>query len=201
MTRKDNITQFTDKYQKSGAIGLSLLRNFFKTIKSLMPDNLTSVAEIGCGAGHSTEVLRGFLSQNISFTASDVEPELVELAKGRNANVNFLTESIYSLEHPDNSFDLVFCLEVLEHLEKPRDALKELARITKKYVIISVPREPLWRVLNMLRGAYWGTLGNTPGHINHWSKHSLEKFISQEFDIIKTSSSIPWTIVLAKKRI
>ncbi len=39
----------------------------------------------------------------------------------------------------------------------------------------SVPREPLWRGLNMARGAYWGALGNTPGHLNHWSQADVRR--------------------------
>lgn len=194
------VTQFTDKYKKSGKIGSILLARFFKKIHSLIPEDISSVAEIGCGAGYSTNILSGYFKESVSFFASDIDPELIKIAKTKNQNVSFSTESIYELNHADNSFDLVFCLEVMEHLENPEEALKELRRVTKKYAIISVPREPLWRILNMCRGAYLKDLGNTPGHINHWSKSKMGKFVSKEFDIIKVVSSTPWTIVLAKKK-
>ncbi len=42
-----------------------------------------------------------------------------------------------------------------------------------RHLLVSVPREPLWRALNMARGAYWRELGNTPGHLNHWSRRSF----------------------------
>ena len=197
---KESIRQFTDKYKKANFIEKILLKNFFNTIKSIIPENIESVAEIGCGAGISTEKLRGFFVDQQTFFASDLDPELVEMAKEKNKDVSFGVESIYDLKHVNGEFDLVFCLEVMEHLEEPEKALKEISRITKEYVIISVPREPLWRILNMARGSYWKNLGNTPGHINHWSKKGIAKFISKEFKVLKVCSSTPWTIVLAQKK-
>ena len=43
----------------------------------------------------------------------------------------------------------------------------------RRHLLVSVPREPLWRGLNMARGAYLKDLGNTPGHVNHWSKRTF----------------------------
>ncbi|MDQ5883425.1 MAG: hypothetical protein QG654_338 [Patescibacteria group bacterium] len=197
---KESIRQFTDKYKKANFIEKILLKNFFNTIKSIIPENIKSVAEIGCGAGISTEKLRDFFTNQQTFFASDLDPELVEMAKEKNKGVSFGVESIYDLNHTDGEFDLVFCLEVMEHLKEPEKALKEISRVTKEYVIISVPREPLWRILNMARGSYWKDLGNTPGHINHWSKRGVSKFISKEFKVLKVCSSTPWTIVLAQKK-
>jgi len=197
---KESIRQFTDKYKKANFFEKILLKNFFNKVKSIIPENIKSVAEIGCGAGISTEKLRDFFINQQTFFASDLDPELVEMAKEKNKGVSFGVESIYDLNHTDGEFDLVFCLEVMEHLEEPEKALKEISRITKEYVIISVPREPLWRILNMARGSYWKDLGNTPGHINHWSKRGVSKFISREFKVLKVCSSISWTMVLTQKK-
>ena len=88
----------------------------------------------------------------------------------------------------------------MEHLENPEKALSELARITKKYVIISTPNEPIWRILNCVRGKYIKDFGNTPGHINHWSSKSLKKMISKYFKIIEVKKPLPWTIVYGKNK-
>ena len=95
---------------------------------------------------------------------------------------------------------MVLCCEVLEHLEEPGKALKELIRVTKKYIIVSVPREPIWRCLNMDRGKYLKVLGNTPGHIQHWGSKKFVAFL-QEYDIkvVKTAHPLPWTMVLLEK--
>ena len=96
----------------------------------------------------------------------------------------------------DDTFDLIEAFHILEHLDKPNLALKELYRVTKKYCILSVPNEPIWRILNLLRGAYVRDLGNTEGHINHWSTSSFQKLVSSYFRIVKLATPLPWTILL-----
>lgn len=195
---KNSITQFTDKYTKSGSIGDFLVQNFFKAIGQLSPKNISSVLEVGCGAGYSMQHLQQFFGPTTSYTACDIDPELVTLAKQKNPNVTCMTASIYELPFPDHSFDMVVCLEVLEHLEYPEKALSELARVSKQYIIASTPREPVWRILNMTRGKYWGDFGNTPGHLNHWSSHGLRKLLGKYFDIIEVRKPLPWTIIYGK---
>ncbi len=64
-------------------------------------------------------------------------------------------------------------MEVLEHVPDPAAVLAEMFRVASRWVLVSVPREPLWRGLNMARGSYLRDFGNTPGHLNHWSKRSF----------------------------
>jgi ubiquinone/menaquinone biosynthesis C-methylase UbiE len=109
-------------------------------------------------------------------------------------------ESIYQLNRADGSFDMVVCLEVLEHLEDPMAALRELHRVSRRDVILSVPREPLWCWLNMMRGKYCASGGNTPGHIQHWSKSAFADFVGACFSVQAVATPLPWTIVLATKR-
>ncbi len=68
-------------------------------------------------------------------------------------------------------------IEVLEHVPDPEATVAEMARVADRWLLVSVPREPLWRGLNVARGAYWRTLGNTPGHVNHWSKRSFVRLL------------------------
>ena len=79
------------------------------------------------------------------------------------------------LPFADDEFEIATAMEVLEHVPDAADVLSEMARVSSKWILVSVPREPLWRGLNMARGAYWRDLGNTPGHINHWSKRSFAR--------------------------
>jgi hypothetical protein len=59
-----------------------------------------------------------------------------------------------------------------------------------------VPREPLWRGLNMARGAYLKDLGNTPGHINHWSKRAFNELVSLYGRPEKVAGVFPWTLAV-----
>lgn len=198
--------EFTGKYTESGKIGNMLLDNYFKSVGKLLKKigrkeiRNFRVLEVGCGAGYSTKRIRGMLPKGVDFSASDFEKENVAEAK-ENLGEDFVVteEDIYNLQRKDKSIDLIFLLEVMEHLQSPDDALAELKRVGKKYVIIGVPREPIWRILNMLRLKYWSSLGNTPGHIQHWGKRSLLKFLkSRGFEVVAVENPLPWSIVLVR---
>ena len=107
-------------------------------------------------------------------------------------------ESACNLEREDSSFDLVTVLEVLEHLEQPSDAIKEAKRVSKEFCIFSVPFEPYWRILNLLRLKYISDLGNTPGHMNHWSKSGFEKLLKNQFSIVKLQTVFPWNFAICR---
>ncbi|BAV33222.1 methyltransferase type 11 [Sulfuricaulis limicola] len=192
---------FRDKYTKSGMIGRFLVNRFFSQFSELIEQcgtDITTVLEIGAGEGFSTQRIANLLGSGVRLEASEYRGDLVSRAAARNPGVNVRQESIYSLDRPDHAFDILICLEVLEHLENPQAALQELARVSKKYVVISVPREPIWRILNMARGKYLGSLGNTPGHIQHWSSRGLRDFVSPRFRIVDMRKPLPWTILLLK---
>lgn len=190
---------FSQKYTQTNFITRRVINNFYNNIKSLLKNlPAQNALEVACGPGFSTRYLTQ-MRPDINWSASDVEEGLVTEAQNRNPQVKIRQESIYQMSSGENTFDLVIALEVLEHLERPEQAIQELKRVTKKYCLVSVPHEPLWRLLNMLRGHYWSRLGNTPGHINHWSSRNFKKFVSPHFKIIRTKHPWPWTILLLEK--
>ncbi len=204
------LEDFAHKYTEEGEgkVGRMLLDKYFNAISSLIvashiADRRTVRAiEIGCGEGFSTQRLRTMLPDSVQLEASEYVKSLVPSAQKRNPTVSIIEESIYQTTHADNSFDMIFLLEVLEHLDYPDKALRELSRILKPggYLILGVPREPLWRILNVVRGKYVKQLGNTPGHLNHWSTLTLKRKISKQFGPILTQRTpLPWTQILAKK--
>jgi hypothetical protein len=79
-------------------------------------------------------------------------------------------------------------------------ALSILASVARPYLLVSVPREPIWRMLNLLRGAYISQAGNTPGHVQHWSTRAFVRFLREKFEIIKVQKPLPWTMVLCRVR-
>lgn len=205
------VEDFGHKYTQEGEgkIGGRLIQNYFRTVDGLVRQSgiaarpSVKAIEIGCGEGHSTKRLRDLLPDNVELSASEYVGHLVPIAQRNNPSVPISQESAYETKHKDESFELVFLLEVLEHLDYPDKALQEISRILKKdgYLILGVPREPLWCALNMARGKYLSSLGNTPGHLNHWSTFMLRSFIEKHFGpvhLVKTP--LPWTIVAAQKR-
>ncbi len=205
------LEDFRHKYTQegNGKIGRKLLDNYFRSVAHLVSRaNLSGnqklcAIELGCGEGYSTKRLAKMLPTNVILEASEYVEHQIPFAKENNPGLKVTQESVYELQHKNDTFNVVFLLEVLEHLDHPDKALEEISRVIKKdgYLVLGVPREPIWRMLNMVRGAYLKDLGNTPGHLNHWSKQSLVAYIEKHFGpVIEATTPLPWTLVLAKKR-
>lgn len=206
------LEDFGHKYTEEGQgkIGSALLNKYFKSVEDLLgyflrdgkSDVTLRAIEIGCGEGYSTQRLRKMLPENVTLDASEYVEQLVPKAQELNPSVTVTQESIYELQHEDESYDIIFLLEVMEHLDYPEDALKEIKRVLKKdgVLILGVPREPLWRGLNMARGKYVKDFGNTVGHLNHWSSGGLVKFMEKHFGrVLASRKPLPWTLVLVRK--
>jgi 2-polyprenyl-3-methyl-5-hydroxy-6-metoxy-1,4-benzoquinol methylase len=193
-----------DKYSSNNPIVRYIMQGFESSLSDLVqivaPE---SIHEIGCGEGYWT--LR-WAEQGISVRGCDFSKHAIALAQ-ENAIARglppetFAIKSIYDLVAEDDRNDLVVCLEVLEHLENPEAGLKALQRVVGRYLIVSVPREPIWCGLNLARGKYLKNWGNTPGHIQHWSKASFIKLISKYFNVVKVRSPLPWTMLLCQPRV
>ncbi len=202
MGRTIRAGNLTDKYTTRNPIYRFMMGRFFRAVDDLllpaMPD-IAKVCEIGCGEGYLTAHLArlGFAS----IAACDVSAEIIEVARGANSapGVTYHVQSVYNTGDAEAA-DLIVCCEVLEHLEDPDAALEKLHEAAGKYCLFSVPREPLFRILNMARGKYLRSLGNTPGHIQHWSSRAFLGFISSRFRIIAVRYPIPWTVALCEPR-
>jgi SAM-dependent methyltransferase len=201
MAEDDRTAQFLGKYISGKRSHRLMIGHFFAAVQALLEEaSPASVLETGCGPGYSTAAIRGFLPADAKLEASDILPENLKLASEVAPGVPLAVESIYKLKREDASVDLVLCLEVLEHLDDPARAMRELVRVARRHLLLSVPREPMWRVLNCLRGKYLRDWGNTPGHLNYWGKRAFLRFVADYADVRSVRTPIPWTIVLAEKR-
>ena len=190
-----------NKYDSKNPIVRFLMKNFNDSLS----DFVASVApkrihEIGCGEGFWAIQWN---KKGIQATGSDFSKKIIEVAK-INAKSHklspkiFYVRNIYDLKPELDSSELIVCCEVLEHLEKPNLALLSLQSVTENYLILSVPREPIWRMLNIVRGKYLGSFGNTPGHVQHWSCKRFINLVSRYFDVEEVRKPLPWTMLLCK---
>jgi ubiquinone/menaquinone biosynthesis C-methylase UbiE len=188
-----------DKYKTSNPIARIMMQRFLRAVSQLyLSTRPGRVLEVGCGEGHLSQHLIKLAHAPEVFQACDLS--LVELASGLDERLSFCEADIYKLPFEDASFDLVICCEVLEHLEFPNQGLFEICRVSRRAVLISTPREPLWRCLNLLRGKYLNALGNTPGHVQHFSKSGLLRLLSPALDICEIRTPLPWTVILGHRR-
>ena len=188
------------KYASTNPVSRVLVGGFYRTIDQMVAGiEFDSVVDVGCGEGLLLRSLESRLS-GVVCHALDADPAEAEDAAANLPFCNVRVGSAYDMPMEDNSVDLVICTEVLEHLAEPRRALEEFARVSRRYVLMSVPREPIWRMLNMARGAYWSGWGNTPDHLNHWSSRGFRRFVSTRFDVVQVLAPFPWTLVLGVMR-
>jgi 2-polyprenyl-3-methyl-5-hydroxy-6-metoxy-1,4-benzoquinol methylase len=189
-----------DKYGSTNPVVRRLMNGFESTLEELWHKaSPESILDVGCGEGVLTEQWADKLGDGRIVGIDLDDPKLkAEWDKRRRANLEYRVEDATNLSFADNEFDMATAIEVLEHVPDPERTVAEMARVAKRWVLVSVPREPLWRGLNMARGAYLKDLGNTPGHINHWSKRSFVAMLSRHGTVEDVRSPFPWTMVLVR---
>src|SRR3546814_21010346 len=104
------------------------------------------------------------------------------------------------LPFPDDSFDLVLGIEVLEHVPVPDRPLSEIRRVGRESFVLSVPREPIWRMANVARGRYQRALGNTPGHVEQWSARRFRNLVDAYLAVHATRTPLDRRRVRLAKR-
>ena len=199
MTQENIVGNFYDKYATKNRISRALVGGFLSSVTSLYRTAAAkSVLEVGCGEGKLADHLVRSGPRPERFLATDLSLECK--AKDIDPMIEFAEASLYDLPFEDGSFDLVLCCEVLEHVERPREALAEVARVGRDFVLISTPWEPVWRVMNMARGKYLRDLGNTPGHIQHFGRGDLIELAETRLEVVSIRRPLPWTVILGKPR-
>ena len=190
---------YYDKYRTRNPIARWLMQGFlldFDRLSSSIPSG--PVLEVGCGEG---ELSMRLAARGHGVRGCDVSADVIDEARGRARSAGLAVE-IWQCDLQDlteqDAAPLVICCEVLEHLLDPQAGLERLALLARPWLIVSVPREPLWRAMNMARGKYLGQLGNTPGHLNHWGRGAFLSQLRERFDIVETASPVPWTMALCK---
>ena len=192
---------YYDKYTSANPLARLLMDGFISTVRRIVAEiDPHCVLDAGAGEGHMTSLFRQWLPERSTLVAVDVSGPVLRQAVGRVSSLEPVQADIQALPFRDRRFDLVIALEALEHLPAPHSGMAELARLSRKHVLVSVPREPLWRVLNIARGAYWSDCGNTPGHLRHWSRSEFVKFVTRFGTPLIIKSPLPWTIVLLEVR-
>jgi SAM-dependent methyltransferase len=195
---------YFDKYRSNNPVHRGLVREFLRCARQLLAiARPAQILEVGCGPGDLALYLLGLGNEqgwSGVYIGTDLSPEEILKARGCCPGRSFRRASVYQLPFPDCSFDLVIACELFEHLERPQRALHEVERVCRAHLLLSVPWEPWRRLLNVLRGRYLAHSGNTPGHLQHFSRTSIRRLVQSRFAIVAERRPFPWTMVLAKRR-
>jgi 2-polyprenyl-3-methyl-5-hydroxy-6-metoxy-1,4-benzoquinol methylase len=195
-----------DKYGSTNPLVRRMMDGFERTLDELFTAaEPKSLLDVGCGEGVLVHRWAGRLGE-ARVVGIDLEERSIQAGWEQRQMPNLeyrvmragRADRVENLPFSDDEFDLVTAIEVLEHVPDPEHTLSEMARCGQRHLLVSVPREPLWRMLNMARGAYWTSLGNTPGHLNHWSKRSFVQLLSRYGEVAEARSPFPWTMLLVR---
>jgi 2-polyprenyl-3-methyl-5-hydroxy-6-metoxy-1,4-benzoquinol methylase len=189
-----------DKYGSTNPLVRRLMAGFEANLDDLLTlAEPASLLDVGCGEGVLVQRWARRLSDR-RVVGIDLEEESIQAGWAQHAapNLEYRTMPAENLPFADDEFDTATAIEVLEHVPDPEHTLAEMARCAQRHLLVSVPREPLWRMLNMARGAYWRELGNTPGHLNHWSRGSFVRLLSRYGTVAEVRSPFPWTMLLVR---
>jgi 2-polyprenyl-3-methyl-5-hydroxy-6-metoxy-1,4-benzoquinol methylase len=191
-----------DKYGSTNPVVRRLMASFAGSLDELFgrasrEGGIQSLLDVGCGEGVLTARWAERIGEGRIVGIDLPDPKLeAHWRTNSRANLEFTTGRAEELPFDGGEFDLVAAIETLEHVSHPERAVAELARVARRHVLASVPREPLWRMLNVARGAYVRQLGNTPGHLNHWSRGGFARLLARHGELIEVRSPFPWTMVL-----
>jgi 2-polyprenyl-3-methyl-5-hydroxy-6-metoxy-1,4-benzoquinol methylase len=193
-----NLDSFQAKYTYRNPLLRYANRRFLDTILEMLSlVFFNSLLDVGSGEG----VVLGHINKSYEarLLGMDLDRKRIQVAQQLTPSESYFVGDAQALPFEDNSFDIVIMLEVLEHVGNPSLALQEAHRVTRDYLLASVPHEPWWRLGNIVRLKYLRNFGNTPEHIHHWTLSGFQTLIRSHFSILATRTPALWTFVLAQK--
>ena len=190
------------KHTSDNRVQRILIDRFHSKITSIVTKlQPQTLLDAGCGEGFVSDIFLKAMP-DAQVTGFDVLEDSVKLARLRNPRASFTVGDIYNIDAPDDTYDVVYCFEVLEHLHEPDRALLEMARVAKHHVVLSVPHEPFFCLANAARGKNLDIRprGSDPDHRNFWSREQFGEFASMALDVEQLTGSMPWTILVGTPR-
>lgn len=164
-------------YYRNGIAGNILQRIWhtarFRNLADFALPTKGAILDIGCADGTFSEVILRSTGAS-RFVGIDVVDHLIADNNryfSQNKNMQFLVADAHELPFPDHTFDAVFALEVMEHVENPGKVLQEIKRVLKPtgYIVLMVPLETL-----LFRLEWW--LFRTFGPAKIWNDTHIQEY-------------------------
>jgi SAM-dependent methyltransferase len=195
--RNDTGTRHKNKYANKNYIHQFVLKRFFNTIAQEIGNvPREDVLEFGCGEGLLLQELKKRKIYFKSLIGLDIREEALEQARLLHPEYQFEKKDILRWNCNPKSFDLIIASEVLEHLIEPERAMARLTELSRNEMLLTVPWEPWFRLMNLLRGRDIRHFGNHPEHINKWGFNEFVHFLSK-YTVVKSARiSFPFIIVM-----
>jgi len=187
---------------KSNPISEWALNDRYGVVRRLLPENFSSLLDIGCGEGHFIKSIIGQYS-NAKFVGIDLHGQNIKTAR-RNSSVDFVVGDAKKLPFKNASFDIAVMLELIEHLESPDEAIAEMLRVLKPSgkLILSTPdgSSLRWK-------AVWWLWSNTVGrrwhhaHVAEYDQKSLTKLLEESgFQVERVERAIFGCVITVRAK-
>ena len=113
-------------------------------------------------------------------------------------NLEYRVMKAERLPFADGEFDVATAIEVLEHVPDPAHTVAEMARVAQRLAArLGAARAAVARAQHRARRLP-KDLGNTPGHVNHWSKRAFVSLLGRHGEVVEARSPFPWTMLLVR---
>lgn len=199
--RHDTADRHLAKYRNANPLHRLSLDRFHRTIAAELKAHAPqTVLDFGCGEAFALDELA---KQGVWFgeyEGVDLRTEALREARARLPQHRFTQADILDSSFDNRRFDVTLALEVFEHLYEPERVLKRLVELTQNILILSVPHEPWFQLINLLRGRDLMRLGNHPEHVQHWNPASFANFIAPHAEVVSIRLSFPFIIAIARPR-
>lgn len=185
------IEQVPPDYYQQGVKNSILQRlwhtNKLKVVLNLIPNSPKKILDVGCASGwFISEIAKIF--PNAKCYGVDIYDRAILFGKKAYPHIQFAVADAHSLPFKNESFDLVVCTEVLEHVDNPKDALLEIKRVLKKEGVAIIELDSgsalfsiVWFLWKKIHGRVWND-----AHIHSFNVNKLERIIvSSGFTILK----------------
>jgi ubiquinone/menaquinone biosynthesis C-methylase UbiE len=170
VSMRSGIRQATSSYYESNFISRWWRRGLAKMVRELLPAGWEgmNLLDVGTGDGYTIRLVKP------QGEVIGIDPDSTMAASATAKGVVFREGSAYKIPFPDSSFDLATCIEVVEHLDTPKEALQELHRVLRPggFAIMTTPvPKASWRLL------WWAWTKFGPGKRWETSPHVTDIFM------------------------
>lgn len=149
----------------------------WSVLKELLNGGSGKLLDLGCSDGTTTYNISR-VSPKLKVTGLDLYKEAIDFAKTKYENINFIFADAHKLPFKSGTFNYVTAIEILEHLQNPDEALKEIKRVLKPNGTLIIGQD----TDSLLFKTIWWFWGKTKGSVwqnSHISSIAPDKLIKK----------------------